>query len=282
MEFVFPGTLEQLKEAIREKAKALHRDIVVYHNEPNILQIGFQRLAHNGGRFFIANITETDRSVILTGEAKDIFPRDSGSLLYKIWSYTEEFLLEYLVLGFIPFVLWFFLNKYVSLWVPALIPLPIMVLLELNARRAHGKLDGAFYNFMAMVIGEEITIPAHSQDLYKMLMHTPNLHSFPQIKDDIITWELYDDVYVETYMNEYDTTIDIIHKDTMKGSYLHWHPGPEKIYEELCALGKTGNILVLRKTLGGPKVFYMGDPEKYRFLPTKRWHWGKLIYLKQI
>ena len=54
MQFVFNGTLEEFKSTIRTKAQALNKDIVVYHNDPNTLEIGFQRLGHSGGRFFAA------------------------------------------------------------------------------------------------------------------------------------------------------------------------------------------------------------------------------------
>jgi hypothetical protein len=51
--------------------------------------------------------------------------------------------------------------------------------------------------------------------------------------------------------------------------------------EELYTLGKKGNVLVLKNFLLGTAVFYMGEPEKYAFNPKKKWHWGKITYLKQ-
>lgn len=281
MKFVFNGTLDELKETIRAKAKALHKDIVVYHNEPDVLQIGFQRLGHSGGRFFIANVTKKDEKTILTGETKDIFSYNSNGFLSKVWRYIQEFLLEYLVLGFIPFIVWFCAHTFIPIWVPLLIPVPIMLLLELMSRNRNNAADSAFCKFMTMVTSRDISLPTDSRELYKMLMHTQGLHSFPQLKDDVITWELYDSVYLETYMNEYDTCIDIISKNAFHGSYMHWHPDVEDIYGELCTLGKKGNILVLRKRLGGAETYYIGEPNKYRFSPAKKWHWGKLIYLKQ-
>ena len=79
MQFVFKGTLDELKETIHLKAKEHNKDIVVYNNEPNILEIGFQRLGHNGGRFFIANVTEELNKVILDGENKDVFQNQNKS-----------------------------------------------------------------------------------------------------------------------------------------------------------------------------------------------------------
>ena len=79
MKLIFNGTLDELKETIHLKAKEYNKDIVVYDNEPNILEIGFQRLSHSGGRFFIANVTEEFNKVILDGEIKDVFQNQKKS-----------------------------------------------------------------------------------------------------------------------------------------------------------------------------------------------------------
>ena len=67
MKLIFNGTLDELKETIHLKAKEYNKDIVIYNNEPQILEIGFKRLSHNGGRFFIANVTEKSNKIILDG-----------------------------------------------------------------------------------------------------------------------------------------------------------------------------------------------------------------------
>ena len=67
MRFVFSGTIEELKETICLKAKEYNKDIVIYHDVPDVLEIGFQRLGHSGGRFFVANITAKNENVILDG-----------------------------------------------------------------------------------------------------------------------------------------------------------------------------------------------------------------------
>jgi hypothetical protein len=42
MKLIFNGTLDELKETIHLKAKEYNKDIVIYDNESNILEIGFQ------------------------------------------------------------------------------------------------------------------------------------------------------------------------------------------------------------------------------------------------
>lgn len=281
MQFVFQGTLDELIDTIRTKSKALHKDIVVYHDKPDILRIGFQRLGHSGGRFFVADVLEKDDLVILNGDTRNIFPQKAPEWLYRVWGYIDEFLLDYLALGFMPWVVWFFVHEYVSIWIPLLFPFPMMVLLELKSRKANANPDDVFYQFMTMVTSGNIAIPTNSQELYNMLMNTQGLHSFPQIKDDMITWELYQNVCVKASISKHDTIIDIVQKNIFQGSYMHWHPELEDMYEELVELGKKGNILVLRKFLNGAEIYYVGEPDKYRFSPKKKWHWGKLVYLKQ-
>lgn len=281
MQFKFHGTVDELKMTIQAKARALRRDIILQHDEPDVLKIGFQRLGHNGGRFFVAKILKEDHCVTLSGDAADIFPEDSGSQTSRFWSRINLFLFLYLMLVFIPLVVWIFVHAYVTIWIPLLLPFPIMIFLAWKDRKTNTEPDAAFYQFMTMVTTGEITIPSNSQELYQMLNRTPGLHSLPQLKDDVITWQLYHDVYVEAYINEWDTMVNIVHRNTLQDSVMHWHPEPEDMYETLLTLGKRGNILVLRQFLCGAEVYYLGESEKYHFSPNKKWHWGKLVYLEQ-
>lgn len=120
-----------------------------------------------------------------------------------------------------------------------------------------------------------------TKKLYEKLIQMPDLHSAPELKDETLIWKLYKDVYVRAYCDSYDTRIEIIHSSWIKGSFTHWHPDEDDMFDELYSLGKKGNILVLHKSLLGTGVFYMGAPDKYRFAKKKKWHWGKLIYLEQ-
>lgn len=292
MQFVFNGTLEDLKAHIRKSAAAFHKDIIIYQYEPTVLQIGFLRLGHSGGRFFVANITEESDSVILDGETRNLYTSmpntDTRSLFQKVCDTVFGFVVLYVFFALIPWLIWSIFDI-PHPWISFAIPAAIIVAFEIP--RLFNKLfrkgerfdreDERFLQFMSMISSGEITVPSNSQELYKMLINTEGLHSLPQIKDDVITWELYDNIRVEAYISAYDTTIDILHKNMLHGSYTHWHPDIEEMYEELYSIGKKGNILVLRKAFSGTQVYYIGSPDKYRFNKAKKWHWGKLIYLEQ-
>ena len=292
MQFVFNGTLVDLKAHIRKSAAAFHKDIIIYQYEPTVLQIGFLRLGHSGGRFFVANITEESDSVILDGETRNLYTSmpntDTRSLFQKVCDTVFGFVVLYVFFALIPWLIWSIFDI-PHPWISFAIPAAIIVAFEIP--RLFNKLfrkgerfdreDERFLQFMSMISSGEITVPSNSQELYKMLINTEGLHSLPQIKDDVITWELYDNIRVEAYISAYDTTIDILHKNMLHGSYTHWHPDIEEMYEELYSIGKKGNILVLRKAFSGTQVYYIGSPDKYRFNKAKKWHWGKLIYLEQ-
>ena len=109
----------------------------------------------------------------------------------------------------------------------------------------------------------------------------PDLHSFPELDGEIIIWKLYKTAYIRAYCDSYDTCIDIINDSIWAGSLTLWHPDEENMLEELYSLGKKGNILVLKKFLYGMGVFNIGEPEKYQFIPKKKWHKVKLINLEQ-
>ena len=123
--------------------------------------------------------------------------------------------------------------------------------------------------------------PVNTLDLFEMLYNTQGLHSYPEIKDDVITWKLYVGATIQAAVGKKDAIIDIIRDNFLKVSYMHWHLDTDDIYDELCLLGKAGNILVLRKHLFCTETFYMGKAENYPFTSSKKWHWGRLVYLSQ-
>ena len=122
-----------------------------------------------------------------------------------------------------------------------------------------------------------------TQELYKKLLQMPNLHSAPELDGEKLIWKLYRNAYVHAYCDSYDTYIGIV-STSLSCPSTHWHPDEEDMFDELYSLGKKGNILVLKSFLMGmgTGVFYLGEPEKYRFNRKKKWHWGKLTYLEQL
>ena len=121
-----------------------------------------------------------------------------------------------------------------------------------------------------------------TKELYEKLLEMPDLHSVPELDGEILIWKLYKNAYVRAYCDSYDTCIEIIGTSFTCPS-THWHPDEDDMLDELYLLGKKGNILVLKSFLMGmgTGVFYLGEPEKYRFNKKRKWHWGKLTYLEQ-
>ena len=149
MKFIFNGTLDELKETIHLKAKEHNKDIVVYNNEPNILEIGFQRLGHSGGRFFIANITEESGKIILDGETKDIFQNQKKSKVGRIWNEFAEYLLAYIFLEILLVIPWIFLRNIISPWIPLILPVIYLIIRHFLNKKYDDKLDKEFAEFMS-------------------------------------------------------------------------------------------------------------------------------------
>ncbi len=119
-----------------------------------------------------------------------------------------------------------------------------------------------------------------TKDLYEFLVKMPNLHSMPIFDGHVLIWNLYENAKVRAYIDEYDTYCGV-ESESIDFPSVHWHPEEKDMLEELYTLGKKGNVVVLKKSLIGVGVFYMGEPEKYIYTPSKKWHWGKLTYLSQ-
>lgn len=121
-----------------------------------------------------------------------------------------------------------------------------------------------------------------TKELFEKLIQMPNLHSKPELDGDILIWKLYKNAYVRAYCDRYGACIDIISNSDFIGSLTHWHPEEDEILNQLYSLGKKGNILAFNNSYFiRTSIFYIGEPSKYRFDKTKKWYWGKLIYLEQ-
>lgn len=119
-----------------------------------------------------------------------------------------------------------------------------------------------------------------TKELYSELCKKPDLHSTPELDGEILIWKLYNNAYIRAYCDSYDTCIEIISTSPHCPS-MHWHPDEADMLNELYALGKKGNVLVLKRFLMGTGAFYIGEPEKYRFNKNKKWYFGRLFYLEQ-
>jgi len=168
MKLIFNGTLDELKETIHLKAKEYNKDIVIYNNEPQILEIGFKRLSHNGGRFFIANVTEESEKVILDGEIKDVFDNQNKSKAGRIFNEFTEYLLAYVLLEIILIIPWIFLRDIISLWIPLILPIIHLIIRHFLNKRYDDKLDKDFVEFMSLCTAHT-SDEQYWYDVYKKL-----------------------------------------------------------------------------------------------------------------
>ena len=127
-----------------------------------------------------------------------------------------------------------------------------------------------------------------TKELYDAIICKPDLHSHPVLHDNILVWHLYKNAYVQAFCHDGDTSIDIIGNSIFSGSIMHWQPNEDDMISELYALGKKGNMLVLKKSLFGTSVFYSGPAETFPITDRrslhfgkKKWDGGQLVYLEQ-
>ena len=127
-----------------------------------------------------------------------------------------------------------------------------------------------------------------TKELYDALLRKEDLHSYPQLFDNILVWNLYENAYVQAFCHGGDTSIGIFGNSLFSGSLMHWHPDEDDMINELYTLGKRGNMLVLKKSLLGTSVFYSGPSESFPLTDRtslhfgkKKWDGGQLVYLEQ-
>ena len=126
------------------------------------------------------------------------------------------------------------------------------------------------------------------QQLHDALMQMPDLHSSPTFNGNTLYWDLYKDAYVRACCNDKDFYIEIVGIALSNSGSVRWLADKNSMLQELYSLGKEGNMCVIKKTLYGSSVFYMGSPSRYPFPDRRSWDFGKkkydfgtLIYLEQ-
>ena len=218
MKFIFNGTPDELKETIHLKAKEYNKDIVIYDNESNILEIGFQRLSHNGGRFFIANVTEESNKVILDGEIKDVFDNQKKSKVGRIWSEFTDYLLAYIFLEILLIIPWIFLRNIISIWIPLILPVIYLIIRHFLNKKYDDKLDKEFAEFMSLCT-VYTTDEQNWYDVYKKIdLANGNLQTICDDDQDMLLITYEDGMQIDVGYIEEDKTyyITVVKDDTME------------------------------------------------------------------
>lgn len=126
-----------------------------------------------------------------------------------------------------------------------------------------------------------------TKQLYEKLLEMPDLHSLPQLDGENLFWSIYKDAYIRAYCDSYDACIEI-NGTSAWCSVMHWHPDEKDMFDQLYSLGKKGNMLVLKQSLFGTSVFYIGSPENYPLSDGRQLYFGRkwgdggqLLYFEQ-
>ncbi len=223
MRFVFNGTLDELKETIFLKAKEYNKDILIYHNKPNTLEIGFQRLGHSDGRFFVANITEENNTTVLDGEIRNIYSQSSRNKTQEILDSICAWVVVYLIFAFIPVLLWLCIFQFKHIWIPIVLPMPIPVLCRMNAKKQNKRIDDDFVKFMSMFStytdDEWHSYETCWDDVYKRLdLACGTMQSICDDDEDMLLITYEDGMQIDVGYIEKEKTyyITIVSSDTME------------------------------------------------------------------
>ena len=130
----------------------------------------------------------------------------------------------------------------------------------------------------------KMLIPQNSKDLYEMMLQTPDLcGTFELLSDDgNIVWNLYDDIRIELGVDPHDCYLGVFKMlfGKVESGLTHWHPTVFEIYNEVCKIGKRGNVMIVRTFASGGGVLYIGNKEDCPYQKSKRYLFGKLYYLE--
>ena len=130
----------------------------------------------------------------------------------------------------------------------------------------------------------KMRIPQSSADLYDMMRATPDLCGEFDLTEDMqgIRWRIREDIQITLGVDPHDCYIDVekLLLGKIESGITHWHPTEYEIYDEVCKIGKRGNVLVLRARAGSGAVLYSGRKEDCPYKPNKKVLLGKYYYIE--
>ena len=110
--------------------------------------------------------------------------------------------------------------------------------------------------------------PQSAKELYELLMDTPDLCGQFELIGDEIYWEYK------------DLSLSIAPEYISVGGLTHWHPSEAEIYDDVCAITRSGSVLVIKKSSSSSQVLYIGKKEKCPYFPNQKGVFSKIYYFE--
>lgn len=154
MQFEFYESKDKFLTKLQLKIKESSNDYICEYPDELHINIGFHRLGHSGGRWFIADIICKNNHTTLNGSFKDIFLFSQKNYKSRISEFLTNiliYLIMYFILHGIFLIIWLFIRfNYIILFA---LPIIIIFLLLLNGTYTNHKIDKKFIDFMINEIG---------------------------------------------------------------------------------------------------------------------------------
>ena len=130
----------------------------------------------------------------------------------------------------------------------------------------------------------KMRIPQSAEDLYGMMRDTPDLCGEFDLTEDGqgIRWRIREDIQITLGVDPHDCYIGVekLLLGKIESGITHWHPTEYEIYDEVCKIGKRGNVLVLRARAGSGAVLYSGSRDECPYKPDQKVFLGKYYYIE--
>lgn len=130
----------------------------------------------------------------------------------------------------------------------------------------------------------KMIIPQSTEELYGMMLETPDLCGRFELDKSAgsITWNLSENIVIEIGVGTPECYIGInkSHGGKVGGEITHLHPSVFEIYDEICKIGRRGNVTVLRTSPVGSALLYAGREDVCPYPREKKLLLGKYYYLE--
>lgn len=141
--------------------------------------------------------------------------------------------------------------------------------------------ENAFENDNSPV---KMIVPQNSEELYQMMLQTPDLCGTFRLdeKKNLIVWDLFEKIRVEISVTPDDCYFGLCKFlfGKLESCIMHWHPSAFEVYDDVCNVGKRGNVTVVRTSVFGDSLLYSGRKDDCPYSSDKKCLFGKYYYLE--
>jgi len=121
-----------------------------------------------------------------------------------------------------------------------------------------------------------LKLPIDHHELYDLILQRNEIFVPVTLEDDHVHLSFGGGACADIYVDENDCVFSI---SVRTKEITHWHPTIYEVYDDVCQVGRKGNVLIVSSFLGGGALLYAGPKEDCPYRPNYKRPFQKIYYM---